>query len=257
MKGKQSVWLLLLLWAVVPCAGGDFSLITLYSFTGGADGGNPNALTLGNDGSFYGTTRGGGTNDAGTVFQVTTNGTLTTLYSFTGGADGAYPNALTQGNDGSFYGTTQTGSASIAGTVFRLRPIPHCAIATAAVTNGFVVGATVTDGGYGYTNIPLVRLIGGGGSGAQAVAIVSNWIVIAVNILDAGYGYTNQPEVVIEPPFIFNPVLGIAPMSFLAFSNLTLGGVYQLQRSVAWYWSNQPVSFTATMPSTRKWLREW
>jgi hypothetical protein len=35
-------------------------------------------------------------------------------------------------------------------------------------------------------------------------------------------------------------------MSFLAFSNLTLGGVYQLQQSVAWYWSNQPVSFTAT-----------
>jgi hypothetical protein len=35
-------------------------------------------------------------------------------------------------------------------------------------------------------------------------------------------------------------------MSFLTFSNLTLGGVYQLQQSVAWYWSNQPVSFTAT-----------
>ena len=35
-------------------------------------------------------------------------------------------------------------------------------------------------------------------------------------------------------------------MSFLSFSNLTVGGVYQLQQSVAWYWSNQPVSFTAT-----------
>ena len=41
-------------------------------------------------------------------------------------------------------------------------------------------------------------------------------------------------------------VLGIAPMSFLAFSNLTVGGDYKLLRSVAWYWSNQSVSFTAT-----------
>ena len=91
-----------------------------------------------------------------------------------------------------------------------------------------------------------MRIIGGGGSGAQAVAVVSYGVVTAINVFDAGYGYTSAPLVVIEPPFIPNPVLGIAPMSFLAFSNLAVGGVYQLQRSVAWYWSNQPVSFTAT-----------
>ncbi len=38
-------------------------------------------------------------------------------------------------------------------------------------------------------------------------------------------------------------------MWFLTFSNLTFGGVYQLQQSVAWYWSNQPVSFTAISTS--------
>ena len=110
----------------------------------------------------------------------------------------------------------------------------------------FVVGVSITDGGYGYTNTPLVRLIGGGGSGAEAVAVVSNGVVTADNVLDAGYGYTNAPLVVIEPPFILNPVLGIAPMSFLSFSNLTVGGTYQLQQALAWYWTNQPVSFTAT-----------
>jgi hypothetical protein len=132
-----------------------------------------------------------------------------------------------------------------AGSAGKCRPL-HGATATPTLANNFVVGATVTDGGYGYTNTPLVRIIGGGGSGAQAVAVVSNGVVIAINVLDAGYGYTNAPLVVLEPPFIPNPVLNIAPMSFLSFSNLTLGGVYQLQRSVAWYWSSQPVSFTAT-----------
>jgi hypothetical protein len=125
-------------------------------------------------------------------------------------------------------------------------PVPHCATATATLTNGFVVAATITDGGYGYTNTPTVKIIGGGGSGAQAVAVVSNGVVIAVNFLAAGSGYTSTPLVVIDPPFIPNPVLGIAPMSFLSFSNLALGGGYQLQQLVAWYWSNQPVSFTAT-----------
>src|SRR5277367_2418213 len=71
------------------------------------------------------------------------------------------------------------------------------ATATPTLVNDFVVGANITDGGYGYTNTPLVRFIGGGGSGAQAVAVVSNGLVVAVNVLDAGYGYTNAPLVVI------------------------------------------------------------
>jgi hypothetical protein len=123
---------------------------------------------------------------------------------------------------------------------------PSTATANSVLTNGFVVGVNITDGGYGYTNTPTVRIIGGGGTGAQAVAVVSNGVIIAVNVLDAGDGYTSAPLVVINPPLIPYPVLGIAPMSFLAFSNLTVGGVYQLQQSVAGYWTNQPVSFTAT-----------
>jgi hypothetical protein len=123
---------------------------------------------------------------------------------------------------------------------------PRTATATATLVNAFVVGASITDGGYGYTNTPTVQIIGGGGSGAQAFAVVSNGVVTSITITNAGYGYTNAPLIVIAPPFIPNPILGIAPMSFLSFSNVTVGGVYQLQQAVAWYWSNQPVSFTAT-----------
>ncbi|HEV2471393.1 MAG TPA: choice-of-anchor tandem repeat GloVer-containing protein, partial [Chthonomonadales bacterium] len=57
------------------------ALTTLYSFTGGPDGGVPYAgLIQAADGSLYGTTSGGGTGGAGTVFKITTGGTLTTLY---------------------------------------------------------------------------------------------------------------------------------------------------------------------------------
>ena len=138
------------------------------------------------------------------------------------------------------------GSVTSSNAVLTVIEPPRTATGTATLVSGFVVSVIITDGGSGYTNTPLVRLIGGGGSGAQAVAVVSNGVVTAIIVLDAGYGYTSAPLVFIEPPFIPSPVLSIAPMSFLAFSNLTVGGVYQLQRSVAWYWSNQPVSFTAT-----------
>jgi hypothetical protein len=125
--------------------------------------------------------------------------------------------------------------------------IPYTATATATVVNGFVVGATITDGGCGYTNTPTVRFIGGGGSGAQAVAVESNGMVIAINLLNAGFGYTNGPQVVIEPPFISSPTLSMAPMSLLTFSNLTIGGAYQLQQfEQGYFWTNQPTNFTTT-----------
>ena len=123
---------------------------------------------------------------------------------------------------------------------------PYTATATSVLVSSFVVGATVNDRGYGYTNVPYVHFVGGGGSGAQAIAVVSNGVVTAINVISAGYGYTNPPVVVISPPFVPNPVLSLAPMSFLSFSNVTPSGVYQLQRAVGWYWLNDSNNFTST-----------
>jgi len=115
------------------------------------------------------------------------------------------------------------GQVMSSNAVLTVIPAPRAATGTATLTGNFVTGITIFDGGSGYTNTPVVRLIGGGGSGAEAFAVVSNGTLISITVTNAGYGYTNAPVVVIDPPFIFSPVLGIARYSFLVFSNLTVG----------------------------------
>jgi uncharacterized repeat protein (TIGR03803 family) len=101
---------------------GQFS--HLFVFGGGSEGQNPGAgLIQANNGLFYGVTERGGTNDDGTIFQMSADGTETPLYSFTAGNDGAVPiAALTQGNDGNLYGTTYGGGVSNAGAIFKITP---------------------------------------------------------------------------------------------------------------------------------------
>ena len=91
----------------------------LYSFTGGTDGGYPEAgLIRDEKGNLYGTTFFGGLDSpfcsyfCGVVFKVDTTGLETVLYSFTGGADGLNPGAgLMLGKGGDLYGTTAYGGA--------------------------------------------------------------------------------------------------------------------------------------------------
>jgi uncharacterized repeat protein (TIGR03803 family) len=111
------------------------ALITLYNFcsqSGCADGGGPGALILGADGDLYGVTGEGGrgpcSNGCGTIFKITTAGSLTTLHSFNS-TDGADPAGLFQSTDGDFYGTTSSGGVSnsncdsgTCGTVFKMTP---------------------------------------------------------------------------------------------------------------------------------------
>ena len=165
---------------------------------------------------------------------------------------GTHTNALTIMNisysDAAIYSvivSNTNGSVTSSNAVLTVIP-PRTATGIATLTGGFVTGVSITDGGGGYTNTPLVRFIGGGGSGAGAYAVVSNGVVTSITVTNAGFGYTNAPLVVIDPPFILNPVLGIARISFLSFSNLTIGASYQLQQTWLWYWTNQPVSFTAS-----------
>src|ERR1035438_7724046 len=65
---------------------------------------------------------------------------------------------------------------------------PHAAQATAVVTNGFVIAATINDNGCGYSNTPLVLIEGGGGSNATATATIQNGFVTSINIINPGAG---------------------------------------------------------------------
>src|SRR5579862_1393061 len=114
-------------------------LSTVYNFcslAGCADGARPiGALLEGRNGNLYGITMEGGSapkrnctsssDGCGTIFEVSTSGTLTTLYSFCSErycADGVGTGAvLTLGTDGNFYGTTQSNGSS-GSILFRLSP---------------------------------------------------------------------------------------------------------------------------------------
>ncbi len=121
------------------------TLTTIYSCSpnshGNADGGAADqTLLLGTDGNFYGEADIGGTNNTGTVFQITPSGTLTTLYTFSadsgGNADGADPdaNGCWEGADGSLYGTVQSGGNNDYGTIFKIAVPSLTATATPAPT---------------------------------------------------------------------------------------------------------------------------
>jgi len=90
-------------------------LTTIYEFAGGNDGAGPFAgLIISDAGKLYGTTTYGSTNDAGTVFNISTSGIYSSLFSFPGINDGFGPGFnpsanLILGQDVNFYCTVAYG----------------------------------------------------------------------------------------------------------------------------------------------------
>lgn len=100
------------------------ALMLLHSFSGTADGAGPAAgLIMDTSGNLYGSAGGGGSNELGTVFELTSGGILMVLHNFAGFGDGANPEAgLIMDGAGNLYGTTLNGGAHGFGTVFKLTP---------------------------------------------------------------------------------------------------------------------------------------
>ncbi|HEY1963264.1 MAG TPA: choice-of-anchor tandem repeat GloVer-containing protein [Rhizomicrobium sp.] len=90
-------------------------------YNDGHDGIHPaGRLAMDKSGNLYGTTVGGGSKGAGTVFKVTPGGKETIFHTFTG-TDGSLPSSdLKIDKDGNLYGTTERGGGY--GTIFKLTP---------------------------------------------------------------------------------------------------------------------------------------
>jgi uncharacterized repeat protein (TIGR03803 family) len=147
-------------------SGSGFSVLHDFGASAG-DGRYPrDSLIEGNDGNLYGTTRGGGATNWGTVFRIAKNGSAyQVLHSFTGTAsDGAAPTiGLLEGSDGRLYGACGILGAGIVGTIFRMdKDGSNYAVirqfqgqtydfrgAIVEGTNGMLYGATLYGGDYG------------------------------------------------------------------------------------------------------------
>ncbi len=97
---------------LTPSRSGTWTEKVLYSFTGGADGGEP----------FAGGQRdGSGPESPHGRLRLRRRATETTLYAFQDGSDGAYPQAGVVLKGGKLYGTTNQGGSTQAGVVFEIQ----------------------------------------------------------------------------------------------------------------------------------------
>ncbi len=126
----------------VTPAGVFTSLASFTGTTGTMPGTNPiGGLFAGLDGSLYGVTSSGGIYNAGTIFRVSLDGSVTSIYTFTGRSEGLAPNnGLVLASDGYLYG----GDAL---SLYRLNPPPVVLVApatnvtaTSATLNGSIAG---------------------------------------------------------------------------------------------------------------------
>jgi uncharacterized repeat protein (TIGR03803 family) len=134
----------------------------LYSFTGGADGGQPyKGVTLDREGNLYGTAVTGGSGSCeggcGVAYKLTKSGgtwTQRVIHAFTGGNDGSGPGArLTVDRDGNVYGMTPIGGAYGLGTIYKIYRGPRGGW-TLKVIHAFTGGA---DGGSGSAGRMILR----------------------------------------------------------------------------------------------------
>jgi uncharacterized repeat protein (TIGR03803 family) len=103
---------------------GVWKFAVIYSLPGWGISGTFRNLLVASGSKIYGTTHCDGSNDAGTVYELTKSGstwTYNSLYVFTGGDDGLFSfSNLANDKAGNLYGTTNLGGNNGAGVVFKI-----------------------------------------------------------------------------------------------------------------------------------------
>jgi len=184
----------------------------LHSFGDGSvfnDGKSPSSsLCQGIDGNFYGATRYGGSQQLGTIFKMTPQGSVTILHNF---GDGTVGNDRTSvlvsdlnlipGPDGNIYGAIENGGSNNKGMLFQISPQ-----GTMLVLHSFGDGSISNDGFfpndylflspdgnfYGLTN-------GGGAGGISGNGVLFKFTVQSAPILTDG----PPPAATLNTPYSF------------------------------------------------------
>ena len=177
----------------------------LYSFTGGADGGEPyKGVTLDREGNLYGTAVTGGSGSCeggcGVVYKLTNSGGIWTqrvIHAFTGGNDGSGPGArVTVDRSGDIYGMAPTGGANGLGTIYKIHQRPR-GDPTFSVIHTFTGGADGSTGSAGRMILRHGRLFGAATTGGT----YGSGIIFELTPTDVGewdlrpvYSFRGQPD---------------------------------------------------------------
>lgn len=190
----------------------------IYSFTRGADGGDPlPGLMSDSDGNLYGVTLEGGDltckppNGCGTIFKLDAARKLSVLHAFTEQDQVGFnwPSSLVRDDLGNFYGSLGQGGTSGWGTIFKLDALGNLTILYAFAGGvdgaspgnlildkaGNLYGASMTGGSYGYGHVFKIDSAGnktvlynftGGSDGVSPVSALTR--DRAGNLYGATYG---------------------------------------------------------------------
>lgn len=121
---------------------------------------------------------------------------------------------------------------------------PRRAIIGVEVINGFLVNATILDGGFGYLEPPFVRIVGTGQDAVISLT-VEEGVVTGVTIANAGSGYGENTKIVVASPPT-QPSVAISVSRVMLTMQLVMGRRYVLEsQSENRTWVNEGEPFTA------------
>lgn len=234
-------------WELSPVGGGWVHTV-LYSFTGGADGGEPyKGVTLDSAGNLYGTAVTGGAGSCeggcGVTYKLTKSGNTWTqrvIHSFSGGADGSGPGSrIALDKRGNVYGMTPTGGADGLGTIYQLRPKPNGNFGL-RVIHTFTGGADGSSGSAGKLVLRGGHIYGaatsGGTNGSGAVfeltpTSVGEWDLKTL------YSFQGVPDGVFPyGALLFDSAGNIFGTTYYG-GTAGLGAIYKLTPTVAGEWT--------------------
>ena len=222
----------------------------LYSFTGGADGGEPyKGVTLDREGNLYGTAVTGGSGSCeggcGVVYKLTKSGetwTQTVIHAFTGGDDGSGPGARVTVDRRGIYGMAPTGGAYGVGTIYKIHQVAGAW--SFRVIHTFTGGDDGATGSAGRMILRRGRLCGAATTGgAHGSGVIFELSPRAVGEWDFRtiYAFNGQPDGSFPyGALLFGPSGKIYGTTYYGGAN-GIGAVYELSQRRLGEWTENVI----------------